>query len=515
MGDSMSIKKTVDWPVWALFLVAIAFRVLYLGLKPPHFDEGINGWFVDQLIQNGYYRYDPTNYHGPLHFYVLWIFKVLGGRNLWALRLPAVAFGVGSVWLLYKFKDYLGRPTALAAAWFMAVSPAMVFYSRYSIHETELLFFSLLAFLGYMGLQTKGDRMSLWQIGLGIAGMIVTKETFILHVGTFFIAVFILKFYERYSPSIDAQPAAARTYTPGDLQTVILVNALLIAAFYSGFFIYWQGIADFFRSLLPWLKTGSQGNGHGKPIHYWLSLFYMYEWVALAGLLFSVRLLKPSPRWLRLIAIYGLGVFLAYSIVYYKTPWCILQIIWPFLIVAASILGKAASHGRLPNRIAMTAVGVLVITISFKTADLNFEKYTDEKQPYVYVQTYTPIMEVADILFKAAEKNPPLFHERMHVITYSNWPIPWILGDFTHVGYLGPAAVPADPDGAFIIIDLKDRDKLEAKLRQSYFTRVFRLRSAQDEMVAYFNAEKFKDFFDKNAPVFTPPGKGPMSTRSP
>jgi predicted membrane-bound mannosyltransferase len=45
----------------------VFLRFFLLGIKPPHFDEGINGWFVDQVVHNGFYRYDPTNYHGPLH----------------------------------------------------------------------------------------------------------------------------------------------------------------------------------------------------------------------------------------------------------------------------------------------------------------------------------------------------------------------------------------------------------------------------------------------------------------
>ena len=59
-------------------------------MKPPHFDEGINGWFVDQMMKNGFYSYDPTNYHGPLHFYVLFLSQTLFGRHIWALRLPVV-----------------------------------------------------------------------------------------------------------------------------------------------------------------------------------------------------------------------------------------------------------------------------------------------------------------------------------------------------------------------------------------------------------------------------------------
>ena len=55
-------------PEIAILAVAIFLRCWLIEIKPPHFDEGINGWFADQMTANGYYRYDPTNYHGPLHF---------------------------------------------------------------------------------------------------------------------------------------------------------------------------------------------------------------------------------------------------------------------------------------------------------------------------------------------------------------------------------------------------------------------------------------------------------------
>ncbi len=57
-----------DWIPWLIIGLAALLRFFLLGIKPPHFDEGINGWFVDQMMKTGFYKYDPTNYHGPLHF---------------------------------------------------------------------------------------------------------------------------------------------------------------------------------------------------------------------------------------------------------------------------------------------------------------------------------------------------------------------------------------------------------------------------------------------------------------
>src|SRR3954471_2158463 len=124
-----------DWMFWAILGLAATLRFAFLGIKPPHFDEGINGWFVDQMVKDGFYRYDPTNYHGPLHFYILFLSQSLFGRNLWALRMPIVITSTVCVWLVLKFEPLVGRNVSRWAALAMAVSPAFVFYGRYSIHE--------------------------------------------------------------------------------------------------------------------------------------------------------------------------------------------------------------------------------------------------------------------------------------------------------------------------------------------------------------------------------------------
>src|SRR5213596_3578094 len=178
-----------DWVPWLILALAAFLRFFLLGIKPPHFDEGINGWFVDQVMKNGFYRYDPTNYHGPLHFYVLLLFQSLFGRNVWALRLPVVLVSIGCVWLALKFEPLVGRNVARIAALAMAISPSFVFYGRYSIHEVWLVLFSMMFILGLLGLWKFGTANYLWCAGMGVADMILTKETYMLHIGCAVIAV--------------------------------------------------------------------------------------------------------------------------------------------------------------------------------------------------------------------------------------------------------------------------------------------------------------------------------------
>src|SRR5262245_10816721 len=151
-----------DWVPWLILALAAFLRFFLLGIKPPHFDEGINGWFVDQVVKNGFYRYDPTNYHGPLHFYVLLLFESLFGRNVWALRLPVVLVSIACVWLALTFEPLVGRNVSRIAALAMAVSPGFVFYGRYAIHEVWLQFFSMIFILGLLGLWKRGTLTYLW-----------------------------------------------------------------------------------------------------------------------------------------------------------------------------------------------------------------------------------------------------------------------------------------------------------------------------------------------------------------
>src|SRR5215471_19154857 len=209
-----------DWVPWLILALAAFLRFFLLGIKPPHFDEGINGWFVDQVMHNGFYRYDPTNYHGPLHFYVLLLSESLFGRNLWALRLPVILVSIGCVWLTLKFEPLVGRNVSRLAALAMAVSPGFVFYGRYAIHEVWLVLFTMMFILGLLGLWKSGATRYLWCAGMGLTGMILTKETYIIHVVCAVVAIPVLIVSHLLTRLPDAKPAR-QTWSYIDLAMVI------------------------------------------------------------------------------------------------------------------------------------------------------------------------------------------------------------------------------------------------------------------------------------------------------
>src|SRR5215211_9390553 len=55
------LRRDELWIDLLILLAAALLRLWALELKPAHFDEGVNGYFVDEMTKRGLYSYDPTN----------------------------------------------------------------------------------------------------------------------------------------------------------------------------------------------------------------------------------------------------------------------------------------------------------------------------------------------------------------------------------------------------------------------------------------------------------------------
>ncbi|MFN2508680.1 MAG: flippase activity-associated protein Agl23 [Chthoniobacterales bacterium] len=488
----------IDWVPWLIIALSAFLRVFLLAIKPPHFDEGINGWFVDQMTKTGFYRYDPTNYHGPLHFYVLFLSQTLFGRNLWALRMPVVLTSISCVWLALKYEPFVGRNVSRLAALAMAVSPAFLFYGRYSIHEVWLLLFSMLFILGGLGLWRFGTLGYLWCAGMGLFGMILTKETYIIHVGCAVLAVLVTWVSHKITPAQNTKPAA-QTWSYIDLSAVLAVGVGATVFFYSGTLMNWSGVSGVYQTFETWFQTGHKGNGHEKPWHYWLMLIGRYE-VAIAGGL-AVALLTQLFREIsvRYLAIYGVGTLMAYSIVNYKTPWCIISIVWPLLFMfGAGLLLVPQKHQR-----AAWVMAAIVLSVSLGLCvRLNYFRCTTDTEPYVYVQTYNDIYKLTDPLLELARRDPTKYQLVGHIIRASAYPLPWILGDFTKVGYYEKDVLPTTMDADFLVVQEDKIQTVEARLQGTYYTMPFTIRPYQDTSKLYLSVKVFSQFFPGRVPDF-------------
>ncbi|MBI2996520.1 MAG: TIGR03663 family protein [Candidatus Melainabacteria bacterium] len=498
---SIKIFKHLDYKVVIILAAAIFFRFFLLDIKPPHHDEGTIGSFVKHIEVNGFYKYNPT-YHGPLTYYMGFISQTLFGHNLYALRTPIVLIGILTIYWLLLFRQFFGQTTCLIVALCMLLSPAYGYFSRGTVMDLYLSFFDVLIFWGVMGLWHYGTKKYIWAISLGLTGMILTKETFVINLSCFILAIFFLFLYEKAVPSRE-NPPAKQSWTWKDLSLAIGCSLGLIIFFYSGTFFNWSGILELCKTFHYCVATSTQGR-HAKPFFFWITLMSRYEWTALLGLASSILCIIFSSRWLKFVSIYGLCLFLAYSLIPYKTPWLIVNFLWPFYFAFGNLINylMKTSWGGLAT---LVCVG-LFLNSGITSYKLSFINHSSDKEPYVYVQTYNDIKKFTDPLFKLDISRYSLAGI---IMLPDSWPLPWILSDFSQVGYFG-SRIPNNYNADFLLVESKRINEVEEKLEREYFTETFRLKSTQGPSKLYLSYDRFKDIFPGREPEFIPKPKEPI-----
>jgi uncharacterized protein (TIGR03663 family) len=322
-----------------ILLVAAGLRVWDLDLKPLHHDEGVNGFFLTRLVKDGEYRYDPTNYHGPTLYYASWLVTRLTGLTTVGIRLTTALAGLGCVGLILVLGRSFPPVARLGAAALLAVSPGAVYFSRYFIHETLVLLFTLGVFAAWWRWLEEPRRTWLLWLSASAALLVATKETCALHLGVLAVA-WPLSAWLADREEVAATP----TVWPrrADLGPALGVFVAIHVALFTSFFTHWQGLPDSVRAFAASSQTGT--SAHVNPWSQHLSWLQEAEPVqmALAGLGLLLPLMRPPGRALTFTALWCLGVLAGYSLVPYKTPWLGLNALLPACILGGFVIDAAA-----------------------------------------------------------------------------------------------------------------------------------------------------------------------------
>src|SRR5438874_7459193 len=204
----------------AVLVVGAALRLYDLTLVPLHHDEGVNGKFLLTLVNEGFYQYDPQNYHGPTLYYfaavIPWISRLLFGKsfaeahalNDFTIRFTTAAFGVATIWLVLTLRRRIGTIAALAGAALLAVSPGAVYLSRYFIHETLLVFFMLGLIVAALRFYETARSRYLMLAAAAAALVFATKETAFILAGVLLISFFSTVIFMRLRKLNDSKELA-------------------------------------------------------------------------------------------------------------------------------------------------------------------------------------------------------------------------------------------------------------------------------------------------------------------
>lgn len=272
-----------------ILLVTIALRFYALDLKLFHHDEAIHAWFSYRLLTEGTYIYDPM-YHGPFLYYTTaGIFSLLGDSDLVGRLIPAL-FGtvlVALVYPIYKL-GYLDKKQALIAALFLAVSPNMVYFSRFLRNDIYIAVFSmvlLVALLYYF--ERHKMRYALLAgaaIGLGMS----TKENMPIIILTF--GVYLL--YLVWTRKVQLPARWIRDFALGSI-----VAVGIMAVLYSSLGAHPEVLMDgWLRAIEHWTSM-HQMQRLGGPPYFYILLFLLYEVpiLVLAAVGFCSSSVSPEP----------------------------------------------------------------------------------------------------------------------------------------------------------------------------------------------------------------------------
>jgi uncharacterized protein (TIGR03663 family) len=392
----------------AILFVAAVLRLYDLDLVPLHHDEGVNGNFLVRLVREGQYNYDPANYHGPTLYYFAaffpWLLRLLFGPDAQnnhglttvAIRCVPAFFGIATVALIFTLRRNLGAIATLAAAFLLAVSPGAVYLSRYFIHETLFVFFTLGIVVAALKYYEDPQPIYLILGAVSAALLFATKETAVISAGVLLIALALTivcrELWNRATSSsgsevrkkppggrarvdvgVDESSFLERVGFGGPIRLVVWLGIaggvfwLVYLLFYSSFSKNPQGIIDSIKAFQFWSKTGKEAHVH-PPLTYFHWLLLQESPLLILGAMGALlAVLRPAKSFALFVALWAFGLIAGYSRIDYKTPWLALNFIVPLALTSGITiqwfyeeLGKRAVDGRMR---VLALAGILLFAI--------------------------------------------------------------------------------------------------------------------------------------------------------
>jgi len=414
--------------VSAVLLASAALRLPLLDRRPMHADEAILVDKLGTLLSTGTWPYDPREYHGPVLACLAWIPAHLAGRTTYSsltettLRIvPAVA-GILLAVSPLLLAPAIGSTAAFASASLVAVSPALVYYSRDFIPEMPLALWTAL-FLA--ALSRCGVR---WGLAAGAAAglMVATKETAWLALASAAAAhALIFRRRPSWRDALAFLAAAAA------------VISLFLASPWK-----WAVLA---KSGLAYVQKGFGNEWH---LHPWYTYFaWIAGWhyslseaplliLALAGVLVARQTKSPFVRFL---AVYSIALAAIYSAVPYKTPWCAVSIVYALGLLAG--IGIAALHSRWPAA-AMFLSAAVVGILAWQAWTAAVPYSADPRNPWVYAQTGPGVFTIRDRIEEFVRDAPE--GRRLPIDVYSTenlWPLPWYFRTYPNVRWFREVSI--------------------------------------------------------------------------
>lgn len=252
---------------------------------------------------------------------------------------------------------------------------------------------------------------------------------------------------------------------------VVIVFLYVGALFFSSFFTYPEGLKGAFEAYAIWTKTGNTDHTqNGMWAYVRWGMIIEAPILALSALGTLIAFYKARHRFAMFAGLWAFGLFAAYTIIPYKTPWLALSFLLPMCIIAGYGVGELLNSKQLLEKIAggVLAIGASVI-LAFQTYDINFVRYDDDRMPYIYAHTRRGFLDLIKQIEYYADKSGQGKQAKIEIVSPDYWSMPWYMNDYPNAIFQGK---PVDVSAAEMIVAKKDEQDAEIVSRYAIRYRV-------------------------------------------
>ena len=459
----------------ALLAVAFLLRVVALGAKPYHHDESIHASSANNLAFRGEYRYDPV-YHGPVQYFaVATALRIHGlfvsekamapGEGDAAARFPAALGGVALVALALLLRPRFGGAAALVAGAFLALSPNILYTSRFCREDVWSLLGTAGGFL-FLDAYVRGNRLrDVAASALFFAMAFASKENF--YVLLALMVPSLVASWAEAGRGLDVWNRLRKLIDYLETHAAALGGALLLffnvsLLAYTVFLHHPESGNPVFDAISYWWGQHKVERVSG-PKTFHLPRILMYEFAivvpALALILRRWRTLSAVERFL---AGWGVSSLAMYAYLGEKTPWLIVHQVLPFVPLAARAWVEAweASPRWKPVGFAAAAF-TLWYAVSLSFVHPAITPASPKAESVVYVQTCPEMLELRDriLAYGRVGEVPAAI-----VTGEAGWPMTWYVRR-APVNWEMPRGDIRPP---LVICDLKQADEAARTLGPAY-----------------------------------------------
>lgn len=467
-----------------LLALSALLHLAQLGAHAFHHDESIHAYASVRLLKEGAYVYDPV-YHGPVQYFaVASVFavssvvgKVVGlltglaaaktwdGTSDFTARLAPALAGVALTALAVLLRRRFGRRAAFAAGALAALSPNLLYYTRFCRDDA----WSLLGTAGlFLWLDEYVARRRVRDISLAALSAAVafaSKENFYVLLALMVPAVAAawlepgrgLDVWNRLRRLIDWLEENA-TAVLGALLLFFVVSELL----YTVFLVHPESGNPAFVAISYWWGQHKLERV-GGPKTFYLPRLLQYEFAILLPALAYVL-----ARWKRLsfaerfVAGWAVSSVAMYAYLGEKAGWLMVHQVLPFLPLAGVAWALLAEKGpafRAAGAAMALASVVTALTLTFVYPVLTPNSRKAEST--IQVQTCPEMLGIVDEILRAGRtgESPAAI-----VSGEAGWPMSWYVR-FAPVNWQPPTGALHPP---IVVCDDGEADKQEKILGPGY-----------------------------------------------